>query len=663
MQNCFNQEIDFDIAQLANANINNKNFIEYKGKLISGYSFIEKEKSLNEILCCMTVYNEPAAAILVSLYSLWKNVLMISHVNNGLAKAISVIIIADGANKLSASSIQLFKKLGLLNSEIISSEIDFIITENKLNQLSFTPLINELYDNYDENSCWVDILNDTSQTLERDPFNTYNDIHIKLNVKLCIKVENKGKLDSHWWFFNILCKSILPKYCIQMDAGTSPKCNAIWDLYNHFEINPKAGAAASMVLINKIQKASNWLHMWQIGDFIYQRLFCWPAELLVGYLTAIPGQFCFIRTEAFLGNSKSPIEVHSNEETKTPADYYFRGLNNLDPFQSNMFLAEDRILGFEIMTAKDSDWNLTYVTSAIAITDPCNSLSELLQQRRRWNNSEFMCNLWLMLKLKRFTQNKKTILNKLQTIITIPTFLLNGIFVFLLPAFLFCVTNIFNETCLNKTSHYLVSYFFSTLYITAIALYFVQLVIFINSRFKKAVTNIFYLNTGIQFIILASMLTFIIANKFSIGNSFLCAAIVFFELIVGLILSALASKKIVKDYLKVSLFFFLIRPIMLLQIRTYSFSNIHDTSWGTKGLLKKNAFQNTSFERKITANKFRNFFIVLWLAVNAVLTFIIYFMSLQSKILTFNIVLFFIASYTLLKVMGGFKVFLNRRSI
>lgn len=92
-----------------------------------------------------------------------------------------------------------------------------------------------------------------------------------------------------------------------MDAGTAPKKEAISNLYNHPENDPKAGAAAAMILFNKLENPFNLLHLWQLGDFIFTRIFLWPMEVLTGYLTAIPGQFCFIRYEAFKGRN-----LHAN---------------------------------------------------------------------------------------------------------------------------------------------------------------------------------------------------------------------------------------------------------------------------------------------------------------------------------------------------------------
>jgi chitin synthase len=54
-----------------------------------------------------------------------------------------------------------------------------------------------------------------------------------------------------------------------------------------------------------------------------------------------------------------------------------------------MYLAEDRILAFEIVTKKKEAWVLRYVKAAKATTDAPSALHEFISQRRRWLNGSF----------------------------------------------------------------------------------------------------------------------------------------------------------------------------------------------------------------------------------------------------------------------------------
>lgn len=76
-------------------------------------------------------------------------------------------------------------------------------------------------------------------------------------------------------------------------------------------------------------------------------------------------------------------------------------------FAANMYLAEDRILCWELVSKRNSKWVgqqasivitlsaymmsqlLHYVKSARAITDVPDAVPELISQRRRWLNGSF----------------------------------------------------------------------------------------------------------------------------------------------------------------------------------------------------------------------------------------------------------------------------------
>ena len=73
----------------------------------------------------------------------------------------------------------------------------------------------------------------------------------------------------------------------------------------------------------------------------------------------------------------------------------FRSLHgqDADVFTANMYLAEDRILCFEIVTKKKEGWTLKYVKSAKASTDVPSTVPEFISQRRRWLNGSLFASI------------------------------------------------------------------------------------------------------------------------------------------------------------------------------------------------------------------------------------------------------------------------------
>jgi chitin synthase len=68
--------------------------------------------------------------------------------------------------------------------------------------------------------------------------------------------------------------------------------------------------------------------------------------------------------------------------------------SDADIFTANMYLAEDRILCFELVAKKGEQWLLKYVKAAKAETDVPDNLAEFISQRRRWLNGSFFASFF-----------------------------------------------------------------------------------------------------------------------------------------------------------------------------------------------------------------------------------------------------------------------------
>ncbi|CAG8849391.1 1347_t:CDS:1, partial [Racocetra persica] len=146
-----------------------------------------------------------------------------------------------------------------------------------------------------------------------------------------------------------------------------------------------------------------------------------PFESVFGYITVLPGAFSAYRYIA-LQNTKNkkdkkegeegPNEKeeeegpNEKEEEEGPLASYFKGEINDEKkvdkkeesiFTANMYLAEDRILCFELVAKRDSSWLLHYVKSSQAETDVPEDIAGLISQRRRWLNGSFFASFHAIL--------------------------------------------------------------------------------------------------------------------------------------------------------------------------------------------------------------------------------------------------------------------------
>lgn len=111
-----------------------------------------------------------------------------------------------------------------------------------------------------------------------------------------------------------------------------------------------------------------------------------PLESSFGYVSVLPGAFSAYRFRAILGR---PLEQYFHGDHSLADRLGPKGIHGMNIFTKNMFLAEDRILCFELAAKAGDRWTLTYVKPSKAETDVPESAAELIGQRRRWLNGSF----------------------------------------------------------------------------------------------------------------------------------------------------------------------------------------------------------------------------------------------------------------------------------
>ncbi|CAO3700632.1 unnamed protein product [Rhizopus microsporus] len=208
---------------------------------------------------------------------------------------------------------------------------------------------------------------------------------VPVQILFCLKEQNAKKINSHRWFFNAFGRVLQPNICVLLDVGTRPGNTSIYQLWKAFDTNEHVGGACGEICVMKGTACVDLLNpLVAAQNFEYKmsNILDKPFESVFGYISVLPGAFSAYRYAA----------IQNDMNGQGPLQKYFLGEQQADTdniFSANMYLAEDRILCFELLAKKRHKWVLKYVQSAFGETDCPNQLPEFISQRRRWLNGSF----------------------------------------------------------------------------------------------------------------------------------------------------------------------------------------------------------------------------------------------------------------------------------
>ncbi|GLE04280.1 hypothetical protein PINS_up013191 [Pythium insidiosum] len=405
---------------------------------------------------------------------------------------------------------------------------------------------------------------------------------VPIQTVFALKEKKASKLDSHNWYFNAFAEQIQPDFTIVMDVGTMPTKAALFHTLYAFESNPQVGGVCGQLTVDEpFRNLSNWVVSAQNFEYKIANILDKSLESCFGFISVLPGAYSGYRYEAIRG---APLEA------------YFQTLNvDLDvlgPFIGNMYLAEDRILCFELLARKNCSWTMQYVKEAVARTDVPHDLVGLIAQRRRWLNGSFFATLFTIWNWGRvYSQSSHSLLRKFFLLFFYIYHVISMLFAFFLPANVYLAlylivfqafqknrlqfldTSGFNENVRNFSVYfYNITYLFGLLMLLIIGLgnnpkhmkltyYFVSAVFGVMMVFSSIV------GLGVFF-----------SSKATIESVTVMA------LTVGVYFVGPALHGEVHHILLTFTHYTALIPSFVNIFTIYSFCNLQDLSWGTKGL-------------------------------------------------------------------------------
>ncbi|CAG8448461.1 7048_t:CDS:2 [Dentiscutata heterogama] len=288
--------------------------------------------------------------------------------NEGWQKIV-VLIVADGLNKINERTLNVLSLMGCYQDGIIQKSV------------RGKPVTAHLFEY-------------TTQLMVDNDFNVKGkDYSIPpVQVIFCLKQKNAKKLNSHRWSFKAFANLLNPKICILLDVGTKPSQTSVYRLWKAFDRDQHIGGACGEIKVDLGYKCRNLLNPLiasQNFEYKISNILDKPSESVFGYISVLLGAFSTYRYEALLNG---PLEKYLKGE------YDDSGATKTGIFEANMYLAEDRILSFELVIKKDESWKLKYIKSAKAETDVPDNVPEFISQRRRWLNGSFFTTFYSIAK-------------------------------------------------------------------------------------------------------------------------------------------------------------------------------------------------------------------------------------------------------------------------
>ncbi|KAI0783497.1 glycosyltransferase family 2 protein [Abortiporus biennis] len=534
-----------------------------------------------ELFIVMTMYNEDEELFCRTMHGVMKNIAHLCKRDRSKTwgkegwKKVVVCIVSDGRQKINSRTLSVIAAMGAYQDGIAKN-----IVNDK-------PVTAHIY----EYTAQVSV--SPSMKIEGSERGI-----VPVQIIFCLKEKNQKKINSHRWFFNAFGPILQPNVCVLLDVGTMPGPTSIYHLWKAFDINSNVGGACGEIvalkgkyglhLLNPLVAAQNF-------EYKMSNILDKPLESIFGYITVLPGAFSAYRY----------IALQNDVTGEGPLQKYFLGEKmhgaGADIFTANMYLAEDRILCWELVSKRGGSWILHYVKSAYAVTDVPDQVPELISQRRRWLNGSFFAAIHSTVKFFYIYRSSHTLLRKFWIHVELLYQIFNLIFSWFALGNYYISFVILSESMedpsfnLGKGPH-IVNIILNYFYLGVLIMCF--LLALGNrpqgSKWFFTLAFVGFAVITVYMTIAAFFLAFkgvdnIIKAQDKLNPASLFSNAIFRNIVVSLLatlgLYILASLIFFEPWHMITSFiqYLLLAPSYINVLNVYAFANVHDVSWGTKG--------------------------------------------------------------------------------
>ncbi|KAI0482097.1 glycosyltransferase family 2 protein [Xylariaceae sp. FL0804] len=565
-------EVEFTHMRYTAVTCDPDDFVERGYKLRQNIGRTTRE---TELFICVTMYNEDEFGFTRTMHAIMKNVSHFCSRNRSRTwgdmgwQKIVVCVVSDGREKIHPRTLDALAAMGVYQHGI---------AKNFVNQRAVQAHVYEYT---------------TQVSLDADlKFKGAEKGIVPCQMIFCLKERNQRKLNSHRWFFNALGRALNPNVCILLDVGTKPGHNSLYHLWKAFDTDSNVAGACGEIKAMKGRFGGNLLNPLvasQNFEYKMSNILDKPLESVFGYITVLPGALSAYRYHA----------LQNDETGHGPLSQYFKGETlhgqHADVFTANMYLAEDRILCWELVAKRNERWVLKYVKGCKGETDVPDTVPEFISQRRRWLNGAFFAAVYSLVHFKQVWETDHTLARKVLLHIEFVYQALQLLFTFFslanfYLAFYFIAGGLSDPT-VDPFGHSIALYIFTVLRYVLVLLTAMQFILSLGNR-PQGAKNL-YLASIILYSVIMVYNTFavvyIVVHTVLEKGSDIFGTEIFTNLIVSV--ASTVGLYLFTSFLYLDPWhmftsaaqYFALLPSYICTLQVYAFCNTHDVTWGTKG--------------------------------------------------------------------------------
>ncbi|KAH9883769.1 glycosyltransferase family 2 protein [Xylariomycetidae sp. FL2044] len=565
-------EVEFTHMRYTAVTCDPDDFVERGYKLRQNIGRTARE---TELFICVTMYNEDEIGFTRTMHAIMKNISHFCGRNKSRTwgefgwQKIVVAVVSDGREKIHPRTLDALAAMGVYQHGI---------AKNFVNQKAVQAHVYEYT---------------TQVSLDSDlKFKGAEKGIVPCQMIFLLKERNQRKLNSHRWFFNAFGRALNPNVCILLDVGTKPGSNSLYHLWKAFDTDSNVAGACGEIKAMKGKFGSNFLNPLvasQNFEYKMSNILDKPLESVFGYITVLPGALSAYRYHA----------LQNDETGHGPLSQYFKGETlhgqHADVFTANMYLAEDRILCWELVAKRSERWVLKYVKGCTGETDVPDSLPEFISQRRRWLNGAFFAAVYSLVHYRQIFSTDHTIARKILLNVEFGYQAIQLLFTWFslanfYLAFFFIAGGLADPT-VDPFGHNIALYIFTVLRYTCVLLISMQFIISLGNR-PQGAKKMYMAGMIVYSIIMVyntAACVYIIVRTITKKDSLSLGQNIFTNLVVST--ASTVGIYFVMSFLYLDPWhmftsaaqYFVLLPSYICTLQVYAFCNTHDVTWGTKG--------------------------------------------------------------------------------